>query len=104
MSGVADASHEFQVLVVDDGIDGKVALHAVRVAGGGNLLQVVHGEGVGGVCPHVKVLDAEVDGIGFCLYGGGKGLARAHRCHNLEVVYGIGCHDVGSQFGYRVQR
>ena len=39
--------HQVDVLVVDDGVHGEVALHAVLLTGGGYLLQVVDGEGRG---------------------------------------------------------
>ena len=101
--GVADVAHEGDVFVVDDGVDGEVALHAVRVAGGGYLAQVVDGERAGRAGTHVEVLDAEVDGVCPGLYGGGQRFARADGGHDFKVVYGV-AHDVCLKMVSGVQR
>ena len=73
--GVADAAHQGQVVLVDDGVDGEVTLHPRCLTAGDDVGQVGHGEAAGGVGPHVEGFDAEIDGVGTGLYGGGQGLA-----------------------------
>ena len=57
---VDDLAHGVEVFAVDYGVDGEVALHAVVVAGGCYLFQVVDGEVVGRVGAHVELSYAEV--------------------------------------------
>ena len=47
---------------------------------------IVDGERIGRVRPHVELADAEVDGIGTCLDGGGQTFARPHRGHDFKIV------------------
>ena len=68
LGSVDDLVHQGDVLAVDDGIDGEVALDAVRLTFLGDVTQVVDGEHGGGVRPHVQFLDAEVDTVGSGLY------------------------------------
>ena len=39
--------HQLHILVVDDGVDGQIALHAVLGTDSSNVVQVVDGEMVG---------------------------------------------------------
>ena len=45
--GIDDLAHVVEVFLIDNGVDGEVALHAVRLTGLCNLAQVVDGEGRG---------------------------------------------------------
>jgi len=49
LGGIYDLPHGVEVLVVDNGVDGEIALDAVLVAGLGNLVQVVDIKVVGTV-------------------------------------------------------
>ena len=84
--GVDDAPHGVQIGVVEDGVDGQVALHAVVGTGGGDASEVVRGEVVGRSCAHVEPLDAKVDRVGSALNGGHERLVRPGRCHHLQVA------------------
>ena len=85
LGGTHDGTHQGDVLVVDDGVHGEVALHAVLVARTGYFAQVVDGERIGRTGTHVQVLDAEVDGVCSGLYGSGQRLARADGGHYLKI-------------------
>ena len=91
---IDDLVHQGDVLAIDDGVDGEVALDAVCLALLGDVAQVVDGERGGGVRPHVQFLDAEVDAVCSCLYRCRQGLARAHGSHDFKVFYShSGCKD-----------
>ena len=47
ISGIYDVVHKLHVLVIDDGVDGKITLHAVLGARGNYLTKVVDGEMIG---------------------------------------------------------
>lgn len=64
VGGVADAVHEFDVFVVDDGVDRQITLDTVFATHGGDFSQVVNGETIGRMCPHIEGFDAEIDGVG----------------------------------------
>ena len=64
VGGVADTVHEFEVFVVDDGVDRQITLDAVFSTHGGDFSQVVNGETIGRMCPHIEGFDAEIDGVG----------------------------------------
>ena len=91
MGGIDDLSHGLKVLAVDYGVDGEVALHAVLVAGGGNLLEVVDGEMVCRVGAHVELPNAEIDRVGTGLYRCGQALAGAYRGHYFKFLLLHGC-------------
>ena len=91
MGGVDDLSHGLKVLAVDYGVDGEVALHAVLVAGGGNLLEVIDGEMVCRVGAHVELPNAEIDRVGTGLYRCGQALAGAYRGHYFKFLLLHGC-------------
>ena len=50
-------------MVVYNGIDGEVALHAMFVARPGYFPQIVDSEGICRTGTHVQVLDTEIDGV-----------------------------------------
>ena len=62
--------HVVDVLVIDDGVDRQVTLHAVLVAPLGDGVQVLEREVDARARPHVQPFDAKVDGIGTALLGG----------------------------------
>ena len=78
--------HQGDVLTIDDGVDGEVALDAVFITLAGNVLQVVDGECRGRACTHIELLDAEIDGVGTSLYRCRQRLLATHRCHHLEIL------------------
>ncbi len=84
-SRVEDAPHERQVLAIDDGIDGQIALHTAAAALCGYAPKVVDGEGAGRVSPHVEVFNAKVNAVGSCTQRGGEGVGRPHGSHYLKV-------------------
>ena len=86
MGGIDDLSHGLKVFAVDYGVDGEIALHAVLVAGGGNLLEVVDGEMVCRVGAHVELPNAEIDRVGTGLYRCGQALAGAYRGHYFKFL------------------
>ena len=61
VGSVANALHEFDVLVVNDGVHRQVALHALHFTLSGNVAQVVYGKPTGTVRPHIQGFDAEVN-------------------------------------------
>ena len=75
--------HQGDILAVDDGIDGEVALDAMLTTSLGDLLQVVDGERRGRMGTHVQFLDTKVDAVGTCLYGCRQRLAGAYWRHDL---------------------
>ena len=87
-------AHQLYVLVVDDGVDGQIALHAVLGTDGSNVVQVVDGEMIGRVRAHVELLHSEVDTVGTCLYGSLKAFTRTHGRHYLVISYGCIIHNV----------
>ena len=83
---IYNGTHQRNVMVVYNGIDGEVALHAMFVARPGYFPQIVDSEGICRTGTHVQVLDTEIDGVGTCLYGCCERFARAYRCHDFEVT------------------
>ena len=67
--GIHHLPHRGHVAIVDDGVEGEIRLDAMFITCQGNLLQVVDGEGISGVRPHVELSDAEIHSIGTRLYG-----------------------------------
>ena len=84
-SGVEDGAHQFEVLPVDDGVDGQVAFDAEASRLLGNPLEVVDRKRAGRVRTHVQVLNTKVDAVGTGSYGSCQALGRAHRRHYLYV-------------------
>ena len=82
---IDDLAHRGQVLTVNDGVDRQVGLDVVFTAGGGNLMEVVNGEMVGGVGAHVQLSDAEINDVGTSLDGRCQRVARPHGSHHFEV-------------------
>ena len=86
VGGIDNLAHERHVLVVDDGVDGEVALNAVCGGSGGYLAEVAEGEGAGRAGTHVQVAYAEVDAVGTSLNGSRQRLARAYGGHDFKVT------------------
>ena len=72
---VDDFVHRLYVFAVDDRVHRQIGLDALCLARPGNLLEVVDGEVVGRVRPHIQSADTEVDGVGSGMDGGGQRLA-----------------------------
>ena len=89
--GIDNLVHQRDVLAVDDGVYGQVRLHAVLLARGGDLAQVVDGEVVGGVRAHVQLLDAEIHAAGARLECCSQRVAAAYGCHDFKVFHFHGC-------------
>ena len=83
---VDDAAHIGHVLVVDDGVDREVTLHAALLAPLCYGVKVVDGEVDARLRPHVQALDAEVDGIGTGLPSRRERLPRAYGSHYFKVA------------------
>ena len=47
LGGIDDFLHRWDVVVVDDCIDGEIGLDTMLVAGGSNLTQIINGKMVG---------------------------------------------------------
>ena len=60
LSGIDDTTHELEVFVIDNRIDGEVALDAVLTAYSCYAVKVFGGEVIGTLGAHVQPLDAEV--------------------------------------------
>ena len=87
LGGIDNLVHQGDVLAIDDGVDGKIALDAVLIAGSGYLAQVIDGECRCRMGTHVKFLDAEVDAVGTSLNGRSERFARANRSHYFVILY-----------------
>ena len=83
-SSINNLMHGVDVFTIDNGVDGEVRLHAMLLTGGGNLFQIVYGEGVGRVRPHIELADTEINRVGTRLYGSSQAFTRAHRCHYFK--------------------
>ena len=84
--GIDDLAHQWDVLAIDNRVHRQIALDAMLIAGGGDLLQVVDGERGSGMRPHVQFLNTEVNAVGTSLNGCCQRFARAHRGHNLVIL------------------
>ena len=84
-SRVENATHERQVLTIDDGIDGQIALHTAAAALCGYAPKVVDGECTGRMRPHVEVLNSKVNAVGSGTQCSGEGVGRPHGSHYLKV-------------------
>ena len=60
LGSVYDTTHELEVFVIDDRIDGEVALHPVLTANPCDAVEVFGGEVIGTLGAHVQPFDAEV--------------------------------------------
>ena len=78
--------HQRDILVVDDGIHREVRLDAVLITRFGNLLQIGNSEGAGRMCPHIQLLNTEIDRVGTRLNGSRKTLPGAYGGHNLKIT------------------
>ena len=61
---IYNGTHQRQVLVVNNGINGEITFHPVLIARMRYFLQVVDGESIRRTGAHIQVLNAEIDGIG----------------------------------------
>src|SRR3712207_755388 len=73
--GVNYLVHRGDVLTVADGIYRKIGLNVMFGAGSGYLPQVVNGEMIGRVRPHIELANAEIHRVGTGLNGGGEAFA-----------------------------
>ena len=87
VSSIDNLVHQGDILAIDDGVNGEIALDAMRIAGLRNLTQIVDGECGCRMGTHVQLLDAEIDTISTSLNGCGKRFARAHRRHDFIILY-----------------
>ena len=86
LGGIANLAHGSQVLTIDDGIHREIRLDAVLLARQRNDLQVVDGEVIGRVRPHVQLSDAEIHRAGTGLNGCCQRVARPHGGHDLKIA------------------
>ena len=61
---VDDGVHRGHVLVIDDGVDGEIGLHAMLVADARDVVKIADVEMIGTVRPHVQLSDTKVYGVG----------------------------------------
>ena len=94
---VDDGMHVGHFVLVDDGVDRQVGLHAVLVGRGDDARQVVEREVRGRSGAHVEFSHAEVDRVGPGVDGGHQRLVGADRGHDfyLGTFHRIRCFRVG---------
>lgn len=85
LGGSDDRPHVGKIPVVDDGVDGEIALDAFRAAERRNVRQVFDREAARCVRAHVERADPEVDAVGARLQGRGETFARACGSHDFKV-------------------
>ena len=83
--GIDNLVHRTEVFAIDDGIDRQIALDVMFGARGGNLPQVVDGEMIGRMRPHVELTDAEINRVGTGLDGCRQTFARAYGRHDFKL-------------------
>ena len=66
---VDNGTHQFNILVIYDGIHRQITLHSMFVTGPGYLAQVLNGECIGRTCTHVQILNTKINRIGSRLDG-----------------------------------
>ena len=84
--GINNFVHQGDILAVNDGINCKVALNAMFIAGLGNLAQIVDGKSSCRMGTHVQLLDAEVNTVGTSLNGRSERFARTNRSHYFVIL------------------
>ena len=77
--------HGVDVLAIDDGVDGEIALQSRLLADGSDVLQVVDAKGTGGMRAHIELSDAEIHGIGSGMDGCRQTFSRPHRSHDFKI-------------------
>lgn len=87
---VDDTAHEFYIVVVDDGIDGKVTFHTVFPAYTGYFPQVVEREIVGTPGPHIEAFDTEVYRTGLRPVWRRSAIRTSPRGQDFKIFYGHG--------------
>ncbi|CDD47439.1 unknown [Bacteroides sp. CAG:875] len=72
---IHNLTHQCNILVVNDGIDGQVTLHPVFLAHLGDFTQIFYSKSARRTRTHVQTLNAEIDGIGSGMKGSCQRLA-----------------------------
>ena len=82
---VDDLTHERKVFVVDDRIDGKIALDVMLTADRRDLIEVFGGEVIRTLRAHVEAFDTEVYGVSTRVDSRHERLIGAHGGHDFVI-------------------
>ena len=82
---VYNTVHGLYVTVIYYGVHRQIGLYAMLRAGRGDVAQVIDGEMIGRVRPHIELSDTEINGVRARLYGCGKRLTATNGCHDFKV-------------------
>ena len=77
--------HLIHIPIVDNSINGQIALHAMLCTNLCNLLQVIYCKRIGRMGAHIQSPDAKIYRIGTCLNRSSQRITRAHRSHYFKV-------------------
>ncbi len=83
--GIHHLTHQLHVLIVDNRVDGEVALYVVLPTDLRDGVQVVYREVIGRLRAHVQPLYTEVDGVGSPLDGCRERFIRTGGSHNFII-------------------
>ena len=85
--GIHYLVHGLDVLAIDDGVHRQVGLYPRLIARSGNVAQVVNGEVVGRVRPHIQLFHTEIHGVSPRLQRRRQRVAATHWRHDFIVFH-----------------
>ena len=82
---VDDLTHKCKVFVVDNRIDGEIALDIMLTADRRDLIEVFGGEVIRTLRAHIEAFDTEVYGVSTRVDSRHERLIGAHGCHDFVI-------------------